>query len=87
MTNRERLLAELGALTSEDLYRALTDNRGAILIDDATCASCQRKHGEKCPRPDDDAVCMQPVEDWLDMAWDGTPILAEIARVEDGNDG
>ena len=79
MTNRERLLAELGALTSEDLYRALTDNRGAILIDDATCASCQRKHGEKCPRPDDDAVCMQPVEDWLDTAWDGTPILMEVS--------
>jgi hypothetical protein len=87
VSNRERLLAELQALTSEDLYRAMTDNRGAMLIDDATCASCQRKHGGKCPRPDDDAVCMQPVEDWLDMAWDGTPILAEIALVEGGNDG
>lgn len=87
MTNRERLIEELGALSNEDLYRAMTDNRGAILIDDATCASCQRKHGGKCPRPDDDAVCMQPVEDWPDMAWDETPIIVEIALVEDRNDG
>ena len=49
MTNRERLIEELGALSSEDLYRALADNHCTMQLDDATCTSCQRKHGGDCP--------------------------------------
>jgi hypothetical protein len=79
MTNRDRLLEELGGMDGERLYQALADNRSTRLIDDAMCAACHRMHDGKCPKPDD-SECALTIGAWLDMAWDGTPILLEVAQ-------
>lgn len=79
MTNRDRLLEEFGEMDGEQLYQALADNRSTRLIDDAMCAACHRMHDGKCPKPDDSG-CALTIGAWLDMAWDGTPILLEVAQ-------
>lgn len=78
MTNRDRLLEELGEMDGEQLYQALADNRSTRLIDDAMCAACHRMHDGKCPKPDD-GECALTFRAWLNMAWDGTSILVEVA--------
>ncbi len=76
MTNRDRLIEELYGLSGEQLYQVLSSSRGAMMIDDALCATCHRMHDGECPKPDDSG-CEITVGTWLDMAWDGAAILAE----------
>ena len=79
MTNWDRLLEELGEMDGEQLYQALADNRSTRLIDDAMCAACHRMHDGECPKPDDSG-CALTIGAWLNMAWDGTSILEEVAQ-------
>lgn len=79
MTNRDRLIEELYGLSGEQLYQVLSNSRGAMMIDDAQCATCHRMHDGKCPKPDDNE-CEITIGAWLDMAWDGASILAEVVQ-------
>lgn len=78
MTNRDRLIEELYGLSGEQLYQVLSGSRGAMMIDDAQCATCHRMHDGECPKPDDVSACVLTIGAWLDMAWDGASILAEV---------
>ena len=75
MTNRDRLVEEFGTMTGGQIYTAMSDNLGAVLIDDAKCAACHRLHGGECPKTDDGGECALTIEAWLDMPWEGTSIL------------
>ena len=65
MTNREKLLEDLAALSPEDLYTQLADNHLTRLIDDLTCEDCHAAHGDQCP--DGDNACVMPADAWLEQ--------------------
>ena len=67
MTNRAKIMEELGRLSNEGFYEAMADNRVCIAIDNGMCADCKAKHGGICQSPDDDTPCPYTSEDWLDM--------------------
>lgn len=65
MTNREKLMEELGALSNEALYAAIGFNRLNVALDSAKCADCKAGHGGQCVAPDDDP-CPVTFEDWME---------------------
>ena len=65
-TNREKLMEELGALSSEALYSVMADNRVNLAIDRAICADCKAKHGGQCVVHDDEEPCPVTFEDWME---------------------
>ena len=67
MTNREKLMAELGALSNVALYRAMAANRVNLAINKAICADCKAGHGGRCVVPDDEEPCPVTIEDWMGM--------------------
>lgn len=66
MTNREKLMAELGALDAVTLYMEFADNRTTRAIDDAMCADCKARHG-RCVATRDEEPCPVTIEDWMAM--------------------
>ena len=67
MTNREKLMAELGALSNVALYRAMAANRVNLAINKAICADCKAGHGGQCVAHDDDVPCQVTFEDWMGL--------------------
>lgn len=66
MTNREKIMRELSALTNADFYRAMGENRVTAAMERAQCEDCKRSG--PCPLDfDDDAVCGLDTLDWLEM--------------------
>ncbi len=74
-TNRDRLMAELEALSNDELYLVFADNKLTMAIDDAICDDCKTRFG-RCVAPGDDPACPFTVAEWLDMiAQPGASIL------------
>lgn len=66
MTNREKLMEELGQLDNQQLINVLDDGSLTLLIDEYACGDCKADHGGECPlRGDDD--CDGNALKWLDM--------------------
>lgn len=71
MTNRDKLLAELQALTNEQLEMVLFGVQNYSLsdrVDRLHCAECKRRFNG-CPTPDS-AACATSTADWL--GWECT---------------
>lgn len=65
MTNREKLIAELAALSADDFYTVLADNSLTMLIDDKHCDDCVNINGGCLSKADDE--CVITTEAWLEM--------------------
>lgn len=75
MTNREKLMEELNALSNDAFYMMLADNRLTRAMDDAQCDYC-KAHVRRCPSQDcDDVPCPVSLSDWLNLPNAGAPIL------------
>ena len=64
MTNRDKLMAELGALSDAALYMEFADNHLTRAIDDAMCADCKARHGRCVVTSDEE--CPVTFEDWME---------------------
>ena len=73
-TNRDKLMAELTAMSNETLYLAFADNRLTRAIDDAMCADCKAEYG-RCCSTDDDTPCPITRDKWMERPNTGTRIL------------
>ena len=78
MTNRERIMQELAAMSDRELHRALTNDSDNYLMD-RLCYACEGRHGGKCPMGATE--CLLWDGSWLRDEWDGVPLL------EVGGDG
>lgn len=74
ITNREKLMEELNAMSSDDLYMAFADNHVTRAIDDAMCDDCKARRG-RCVATGEDEPCPVTLEDWMDMPARGAAIL------------
>lgn len=72
MTNRERIMQELAAMSDRELHRALTNDSDNYLMD-RLCYACEGRHGGKCPMGA--AECLLWDGSWLRDEWDGKPLL------------
>lgn len=77
MTNRDKLMAELGALSDAALYMEFADNHLTRAIDDAMCADCKAGHGGRCVAHGDDDPCPVTFEDWMEAEAREAAILPE----------
>ena len=77
MTNRDKLMEELDALSDAALYDAMADNHVNIAINIARCADCKAGHGGRCAFYDDDDHCPATFEDWMEAEARETAILPE----------
>ena len=66
MTNRDKLMAELGALSDAALYMEFADNHLTRAIDDAMCADCKARRG-RCVATSDEEHCPVTIEDWMGL--------------------
>ena len=66
MTNREKLMEELGALSDAALYDAMADNHVNIAINMARCADCKARRG-RCVATSDEEHCPVTIEDWMGL--------------------
>ena len=72
MTNRERIMQEISAMSNRELHNVVTnDNTGSLM--DRLCFACEGRHGGKCPMGATD--CLLWDGSWLRDEWDGTPLL------------
>lgn len=69
MTNREKLLDELGRLDSAALCHLIDDNRLVTILENHLCAECEAIYKTLCPimLHDDYAPCRLPLEAWMDL--------------------
>lgn len=68
MTNREKLLEELGKLNSTQFYQIMSDNLLVTIMEDHQCLTCETLYGSVCPiMSDERATCRLPTEGWLDL--------------------
>ena len=72
MTNRERIMTELAAMSDRELHRALTEDNDNRLTD-RLCFACEARHGGECPLNSTD--CLLWDGSWLRDEWDGEPLL------------
>lgn len=77
MTNRDKLMEELGAMSDAALYSAMADNHVNLAIDKAICADCKAGHGGRCVVPDDEEPCPVTLEDWMEAEAREAAILPE----------
>ena len=74
-TNRDRLMAELEALSNDELYSIFADNRLTRALDDGMCDDCKTRYG-RCMSTSDGTPCPFTLSEWLDMtAQPGASIL------------
>lgn len=66
MTNREKLMNELGGMSNRDFYLAFADCRTNVAMEKWQCKDCRAINGE-CPCPDGEGPCLLETEDWLDL--------------------
>lgn len=81
MTNREKLMEELNAMSSDDLYMAFADNHVTRAIDDAMCDDCKARRG-RCVSGGDDEPCPVTLGDWMDMPAREAAILSRDGERE-----
>ena len=79
MTNRERIMAELATLDNGTFYGVMNDNNVCVSMECRQCLDCKAAHEGICKAIGDDDSCSVSTEDWMDMEWQGQPILAEVA--------
>lgn len=72
MTNRERIMQELAAMSDRELHRALTNDSDNYLMD-RLCYACEGRHGGECPLGATE--CLLWDGSWLRDEWDGKPLL------------
>ena len=75
MTNRERIMQEMAAMSDRDLFRLLTEDHDNRLMD-RLCHACEARHGGKCPL--DATDCLLWDGSWLRDEWDGKSLLLEV---------
>ena len=72
MTNRERVMQEISAMSDRELHNVVTnDNTGSLM--DRLCHDCEARHGGECPMGDTE--CLLWDGSWLRDEWDGVPLL------------
>ena len=67
MTNRERIMADLAALSDEDFWRAFGPADLANRLSDTMCRDCAARRPDASPEGDDAGACPSMGE-W--MSWD-----------------
>lgn len=72
MTNRERIMHEISAMSDRELHRALTNDNDSRLMD-RLCYAREGRHGGECPLGATE--CLLWDGSWLRDEWDGTPLL------------
>lgn len=89
MTNREKLLAEMTELTSEQLDRILFANMSECdrlqkILGDYQCEDCKAKCGGECPARDDED-CGEPrglsTPAWLELPCTRTRLVEDWDKV------
>lgn len=72
MTNRERIMTELAAMSDRELHETLTNDNDSRLMD-KLCFACEGRHGGECPMGATE--CLLWDGSWLRDEWDGVPLL------------
>ena len=75
MTNMERVMQELAAMSDRELHRALTNDSDNYLMD-RLCYACEGRHGGACPMGATE--CLLWDGSWLRDEWDGVPMMVEV---------
>lgn len=64
ITNRQRLLADLTALSSEALFEMIWNGGAGNILDYKVCEDCKAMHEAPCP---EDGPCPLSHSDWMEM--------------------
>ena len=81
MTNKRKLLMELGELSGEELFYALGPLDLANKLSDMGREDCARQHGGECPGDcEHDDSCVVSTGQWLDMPCMRETILGELMK-------
>ena len=78
MTNRDRIMQELAAMSDRDLFRLLTEDHDNRLTD-RLCHACAARHGGECP--ENETNCLLWDGSWLWEKWDGETLLEVVVNV------